>query len=151
MNLTTLRRDIEEGIKQGIVYVEKGVAYVRDKAGELSEEGKKQYRVFTLKTKMQKDISELGAKVYALSAEGAIKPVHEDVRKVIARIQKAEADLAKLEKGGLAVPDIKASKRSSVKKQPAGRTPAKKAGAAGSSSRKRATPKRSSVAAKTVE
>lgn len=151
MNLTTLRRDIEEGIKQGIVYVEKGVAYVRDKAGELSEEGKKQYRVFTLKTKIQKDISELGAKVYALSAEGSIKPVHEDVRKIISRIQKAEGDLVKLEKKQPKGCEMKTAKRSSVTKLPAARTSAKKAGAAGSSSRKRATPKRSSVAAKTLD
>lgn len=100
MDLTKLRKDIEEGIKQGIVIVEKGVALVKVKAGELTEEGKKQYRMYELKTKLQKEVSVLGAKVCELSAAGAIKPVHADVKKILGRIEKIQTSLAKFAPAG---------------------------------------------------
>jgi hypothetical protein len=129
MDLNKLRKDIEEGIKQGIVIVEKGVALVKVKAGELTEEGKKQYRMYELKTKMQKEVSVLGAKVCQLSAAGAIKPVHEDVRKIIARIDKLQTSLAKL--APVAAKKPAAKKKAPVKKSaPAPKAPVKKAVAA---------------------
>lgn len=130
MDLNKLRKDIEEGIKQGIVIVEKGVALVKVKAGELTEEGKKQYRMYELKTKMQKEVSALGAKVCQLSAAGAIKPVHEDVKKILARIEKLEKALAKL---------APAAKKPAAK----AKAPAKKAVAAKKpAAKKKAAPKK---------
>jgi len=110
MDLTKLRKDIEEGIKQGIVIVEKGVALVKVKAGELTEEGKKQYRMYELKTKLQKEVSVLGAKVCELSAAGAIKPVHADVTKILGRIDKLQTSLAKF------APAAASTKKGCVKK-----------------------------------
>ncbi len=125
MDLNKLRRDIEEGIKQGIVYVEKGVALVKEKAGELTDEGKKQYRMFELKTRLQKDIAALGAKVYALTAAGSVKPVHQDVQKLIDRIGKAEKALARLE-GKAAVGSAKSAGSASPKKALAKKAVSKK-------------------------
>lgn len=136
MDLNKLRKDIEEGIKQGIVIVEKGVALVKVKAGELTDEGKKQYRIYELKTKMQKEVSVLGAKVCELSAAGAIKPVHDDVKKIIARIEKLQASLAKLAPAAAKKPAVKA-------KAPAKQSaPAPKAAAKKSAPKKKAAPKK---------
>lgn len=136
MDLNKLRKDIEEGIKQGIVIVEKGVALVKVKAGELTDEGKKQYRIYELKTKMQKEVSVLGAKVCELSAAGAIKPVHDDVKKIIARIEKLQASLAKLAPAAAKKPAVKA-------KAPAKKSaPAPKAAAKKSAPKKKAAPKK---------
>jgi dGTP triphosphohydrolase len=139
MNLTKLRKDIEEGIKQGIVYVEKGVALVREKAEELTDEGKKQYRMYELKTKMQKDIGELGAKVYAQFSSVPPKSLSEEAQKLIDRIRKAEADLQKLEGASAA-----ASEKASAKKKaaaPAKKPAAKKPAAPKPAVKKTAVPK----------
>ena len=126
MDLNKLRKDIEEGIRQGIVYVEKGVALVKEKAEELTDEGKKQYRMYELKTKMQNDIASLGSKVYSLTAAGSVKPVHADVQKLISRIARAESDLAKIE-----------GKAQSTKKTPAKKAAAKKPAAKKTASKKK--------------
>lgn len=149
MNLTQLRRDIEEGIRQGIVYVEKGVALVREKAGELTEEGRKQYRMYELKTRMQKDIAELGAKVYAQFSAVSARPLSDEAQKLIDRIRKAEGDLQKLENTAAAKAKTAPKKKASpVPKKPAKKTVTKKTALKKTPAPKAAAPKtRSKVTA----
>ena len=92
-----VKNDIQKGIKEGIGIVKEGAIVVRAKAGELTEEGKKRLKVFELKTKVERDLSELGGKVYALSAKGKNPLLDSKVNAVITRVKKAEARIAVLE------------------------------------------------------
>jgi peptidoglycan hydrolase CwlO-like protein len=92
-----VKKDLQRGIKDGIGIVKEGVTIVKAKAGELTEEGKKRLKIFELKTKVQREISELGGKVYDLSSKAKNPLFDRKVKAVIARIKKLEAQIAKLE------------------------------------------------------
>ena len=92
-----IKSDIQKGIREGIGIVKEGAIVVRTKAEELTEEGKKRLKVFELKTKVQRDLSELGGKVYALSAKGKNPLLDSKVKAVITRVKKAEARIVTLE------------------------------------------------------
>jgi hypothetical protein len=92
-----IKGDIQKGIREGIGIVKEGAIVVRTKAEELTEEGKKRLKVFELKTKVQRDLSELGGKVYALSAKEKNPLLDKRVKAVMDRVRKVEAQIAKLE------------------------------------------------------
>lgn len=92
-----VKKDLEKGIKEGISFVKEGAVVVMEKAEELTEEGKRLYRVFELKTKVQKEIAELGGKVYDLSSKRKNPLVDAKVKANIARIKKLEGQIKKLE------------------------------------------------------
>jgi hypothetical protein len=93
-----IKGDLQKGIKEGITVVKERAAVVKEKVEELTEEGKKQYNIFLLKTKVQKEISELGGRVYDLSAKLKNPMVDRKVKALIARIKKLEAKVTRLEK-----------------------------------------------------
>ena len=92
-----VKKDLEKGIKEGISFVKEGATVVMEKAEELTEEGKRMYRVFELKTKVQKEIAELGGKVYDLSSKIKNPLVDAKVKANITRIKKLESQIMKLE------------------------------------------------------
>lgn len=111
-----VKRDIQKGIQEGIDFVKEGATVVKEKAEELTEEGKKQYKIFEIKTKVQKKMAELGGRVYDLSSQ--VKNPFRDskVKAIINRIKKFEAQITKL-KGALKVVSKKtATKRSTRSK-----------------------------------
>lgn len=66
---------------------------MKERAEELTEEAKKQYRIYELKTKFQKWITELGGKVYELSSKAG-NPISDVTSKLmINRIKKLEKQL----------------------------------------------------------
>lgn len=92
-----IKKDLQKGIKEGIAVVKEGAAVVREKVEELTEEGKKQYNIFLLKTKVQKEIAELGGRVYGMSEKLKNPMVDRKVKALIARIKKLEAQVTRLE------------------------------------------------------
>lgn len=94
-----VKADLEKGLKQGLVAIKKGALVVKKKAGELSEEGRKQYRIIELKAKAHKSISELGARVYAVMNSRTKNPAQDArVKDIIAQIKKYQSQIASLEK-----------------------------------------------------
>ena len=85
-----VKRDVQKGVKEGI-------AAIREKAEELSEEGKKRIRLFDLKTKIQAEFTELGGKVYSSSTKMKNPMLDGKVKAITNRIKKLEAQIAKLE------------------------------------------------------
>ena len=108
-----IKSDIQKGIKEGIGIVKEGAIVVRTKAEEITEEGKKRLKVFELKTKVQRDLSELGGKVYSLSAKGKNPLLDSKVKAVITRVKKAEARIVTLE--GKKVTSGKTAKKRTTK------------------------------------
>jgi hypothetical protein len=92
-----VKRDIQKGIKEGIGIVSEGVTVVKEKAGELTEEGKRRLKLFELQTKVQKETAELGGKVYDLSSKMKNPMLDSKVKAVVSRIKKLETQMAKLE------------------------------------------------------
>lgn len=95
----TIKKDLQKGFEQGMVAVKKGAIAAKKKAEELSDEGKKQYKIFTLKTKLHEGISDLGARVYALMGTRAKNPALDaKVRDIVTELKKLESQIASLEK-----------------------------------------------------
>jgi hypothetical protein len=92
-----IKGDLRKGIKEGITVVKEGAAAVKEKVEELTEEGKKQYNMFLLKTKVHREIAELGGRVYDLSVKLKNPMVDKKVKALIARIKKLEAQVTRLE------------------------------------------------------
>lgn len=92
-----VKKDIQKGFKEGMAFVKEGATVVMEKAEELTEEGKKRYKIFELKTKVQKEITELGGKVYDLSSKRKNPLLDSKVKANISRIRKLELKIDKLE------------------------------------------------------
>ncbi len=111
-----VKGDLQKGLEEGITYVMDSASVVRKKAEELTEEGKRRYRLYELKTKVQKEISELGGKVYELSGRVSNPMLDSKVKAIKARIKKLESEIIKIE--GSVKDKVKktASRKKTVKK-----------------------------------
>src|SRR5208337_1364427 len=105
-----VKRDLQKGVDGSIAFVKEGAAVVMKKAEELTDEGKKRYILYELKSKVEKQIAELGGQVYDLSSKTKNPMLDSKVKDIVARIRKLEADILKLE----------------VKQAPAKKSPVKK-------------------------
>lgn len=92
-----IKRDIQVGVREGIGIVREGVTVAKAKAEELTEEGKRRIRVLELKTKVQREISELGGRVYTISQKSKSRLSDKKVQSIITRIKKLEEKIGKLE------------------------------------------------------
>jgi peptidoglycan hydrolase CwlO-like protein len=111
-----IKSDMQKGVEEGITFVKEGAAVVQKKAGELTEEGKKRYRLFELRSKVQKEISDLGGRVYDLSSKVKNPMLDVRVKAIKARIEKLQVEIMNLE--GKAVPKTRKTspKKRAVKK-----------------------------------
>jgi hypothetical protein len=112
-----VKRDFQKGIKEGIGIVSEGVTVVKQKADELTEEGKRRLKLFELQTKVQKETAELGGKVYSLSSKLKNPMLDSKVKAVVSRLKKLETEMAKLEGRKTAAPAKAKPKRSTKSKK----------------------------------
>jgi hypothetical protein len=103
INWDMIKKDLQKGLEQGMAAMKKGAIVVQKKAEELTEEGKRQYKVLTLKARIHEAITDLGARSYALmSGRRAKNPALDaGVKEIMGQIRDLEAQIAILEgKGG---------------------------------------------------
>jgi hypothetical protein len=112
-----IKVDIQKGIREGIGLVKEGVSVVRDAAEELTEEGKKKLRMFELKTKVQREISELGGRVYAMRTKTKNPMSDSKVKAILSRIVKIEARIDKLDGQSKGRPAKTAAKKAAPKQR----------------------------------
>jgi hypothetical protein len=95
-----LLTEMAKGLRSGVITVKRGTIIVRRKTKDLSEEGKRQYRLIALKTKMHRELSALGGRVYSLVSANDKKNLSEDsiVKDITAQIKWYEAEIAVLER-----------------------------------------------------
>ncbi len=100
INWDSIKKDLQKGLEKGMAAVQKGAIVAKKKAGELTEEGKRQYRILTLKAKVHEAISDLGARVYALlrSAKTKNPALDARVKEILSNIRKLETQIAAAEK-----------------------------------------------------
>ena len=118
---TKVKKDLQNGVDEGLAFVKEGAAVVIRKAEALTDEGKKRYILYEMKAKVQKEIAELGGKVYDLSAKMKNPMLDTKIKEITARIKRLEAEILKVE--GKQTPG---AKKTVVKKTAAKRTIAKK-------------------------
>jgi hypothetical protein len=92
-----VRDDLQKGVGEGIAIVKEGASVVKKKAEELTGEGKRRYQLYELKTKVHKEISELGGIVYELSEKVKNPMLNNKVKATKSRIKKLEMQIQKLE------------------------------------------------------
>lgn len=92
-----VQKDLQRGIEEGVHLLKEKAIFMKEKAGELAEEGKKRYKIFDLQTKVQKEIAELGGRVYDLSSKLKNPMLDKKVKALIGRIKKLETQVTKLE------------------------------------------------------
>ena len=91
------KKDIEDGIKQGVDAVKSTATMVKEKAEELTEKGKTQYRLYELKNKGQKQRAALGEKLRELVKTKKMKVANEELKKLLSAIDKTDEAITKLE------------------------------------------------------
>ncbi len=135
-----VKRDLQKGMDESIAFVKEGAAVVMKKAEELTDEGKKRYILYELKSKVQKQIAELGGQVYDLSSKTKNPMLDSKVKDIVARIRRLETEILKLE-----------GKQSPVKKSPVKKAGAKKTAVRKAPARKKAAPKTPGIPTTTTE
>jgi hypothetical protein len=92
-----IKKDVKKGIKEGIAVVKEGANVVSEKMGELTAEGKRQYKMFNLKAKIQSQMTELGGRAYDILDSKKSPATDSKVKAVYVKIKKLEMQLSKLE------------------------------------------------------
>jgi len=82
-----IKKDVKKGIEEGIAAVKEGASVVSEKMGELTAEGKRQYKMFDLKAKIQSQMTELGGRAYDVldskkspAADSRVKAVYAKIK-----------------------------------------------------------------------
>jgi polyhydroxyalkanoate synthesis regulator phasin len=94
-----IKKDVKKGIEEGIAAVKEGASVVSEKMGELTAEGKRQYKMFDLKAKIQSQMTELGGRAYDVLDSKKSPAADSRVKAVYAKIKNLEEQLSKLERG----------------------------------------------------
>lgn len=94
-----IKKDVKKGIEEGIAVVKEGASVVSGKMSELTAEGKRQYKMFDLKAKIQSKMTELGGRAYDVINSKRSPAADSKVKAVYVKIKKLEEQLSKLEGG----------------------------------------------------
>ncbi|HYA88502.1 MAG TPA: hypothetical protein VEI57_15725 [Nitrospirota bacterium] len=102
LNWDAIRKDLQQRLEKSMAAVKQGAVEVQKRAEELTEEGKRQYKVLRLKAKIHDTISDLGAKTYLLMSGAKAKNPAQDAgaKEIVARIKELEAQIKILEGKG---------------------------------------------------
>ena len=93
-----IQDDLKKNFQEGLEIFREGSSVVTDKLGKFTEEGKKKYRAFNLNMKVQEDFAKLGGEIYDLIAKNSKNPLgNKKVKSIIAKINKLEKQIDKLE------------------------------------------------------
>jgi hypothetical protein len=120
--LDKIKKDVKKGFEEGIAAVRQGASVVSVKMNELSEEGKKQYKIFNLHVKIKDRMNELGEIAYTVLKSGKNLDEDKKIKAAFAKIKKLEWQLSKIK-------DVKITKGTAPKivvKKTAKKTAAKK-------------------------
>ncbi len=108
-----VKKDLEKAWGEGIAAVKDGSRFAARKVDQLTQEGKKRYKVFDLKTDIHREIGELGGLIYGLKDSEKNPLEDRRVKARIKKIDKLQARVAKLEGPGA----VKKPKRKTVRKK----------------------------------
>lgn len=98
MDWNKLKEDVAKGVKEGLDAIKEGAEVAAKKAGELSAEGQKKFKIYSLKKEIHQAAGDLGAMLYKLEKEnpGVIKDIM--ALEIVEKIDKLEAELKEADK-----------------------------------------------------
>ena len=91
-----IKKDFQRSLKESVHLLKEKAEIMKVKAEELTEEGKKRYKIFDIQMRIQKEIAELGGRIYDLSSKSGNPLLDKKVGTLIARIKKLETQVTKL-------------------------------------------------------
>ena len=92
-----IKKDVKNGFEEGLAAVKQGASVVSTKMSELTEEGKRQYQMLDLKSKIHSQMTELGGKTYDVLNKKQNPETDRKIKAIVIKIKKLEAQLHKLE------------------------------------------------------
>jgi len=92
-----LKKDLNKAWEEGISAVKDGTRFAARKVDQLTQDGKRLYKIYDLKTDVHREMGELGARVYALREAGGNPLEDRQVKAVIRKINSLKTRIAKLE------------------------------------------------------
>ncbi len=98
-----IKKDIQKGWKEGVAVMKEGAIVAQKKAIELTEEGKRNFKIFELKTRSYKKVYDLGERVHVLLSgkqKAANPALDAAVKTIMVDIGKLEEQIAKLKLEG---------------------------------------------------
>ena len=119
-----VKQNIQSGFKEGAYYVKKGVIIAKKKAKKFTKEGQRRLKLYELHSKVQKEMTELGGRIYDLTSEKKNPMLDRKVKAIMNRIENLEEKIARLE--GAIKKRIKKTKRIPTAKTKKTKTPKKK-------------------------
>jgi hypothetical protein len=90
------KKDFQQSLKESVHLLKEKAIIIKEKADELTEEGKKRYKIFDIQMRIQKEVGELGGRIYDLSSRSGNPLLDRKVKTLIARIKKLESLITKL-------------------------------------------------------
>jgi hypothetical protein len=119
-----ISKNLKKGMEEGIAVLKEGANVVSVKMNELSEEGKRQYKIFNLNLKIQDQMNELGGITYAVLESGKGLDEDKKIKAAFAKIKKLEWQLNKIggKKIKTAAPKTPAKKEKVITKKAATKT-----------------------------
>jgi hypothetical protein len=111
-----VKKDVPKSFREG-------VDVIKLRAEQLTNEGKKQLKLFDLKNKVHKEMADLGGAVYASKNDNPKSDAK--VKKILDSIKKLESQISKLEKAKRPAKK-KTAKKKAAKKKTAKKTAKKK-------------------------
>lgn len=113
-----IQDDLKKNLQEGLEIFREGSSVFTGKIEELTGEGKKKYEVFNLNMKVQEEFAKLGGEIYDLTVKKSKNPLgNRDVKAILARINKMESRINKLEDREESAPVKSTTKKRTVKKK----------------------------------
>ena len=103
-----IKNNLKKGMEEGIAVLKEGANVVSVKMNELSAEGKRQYKIFSLNLKIQDQMNELGGITYAVLDSRKSLDEDKKIKAAFAKIKKLEWQLSKI--GGKIIKAVSAKK-----------------------------------------
>ena len=114
-DMQKVQKDVQKGVKESFTVIKK-------KAESLTDEGKKKYKIFDLKSTVHKHMANLGGMVYTMSGTKKNPLQDAKVKAEIGKIKKIEDQISNIE----APAKKKAAKKKTTKKKTAKKKTTKK-------------------------
>jgi len=112
-----IKKDLKKGLDEGIAAVMQGANVLSVKMNELSEEGKKQYKIFNIYVKIKDQKNALGEMAYAVLKNGKSLDEDKKLKASYNKIKKLEWQLSKIENDKkIKVSEPKKAEKKPVKK-----------------------------------
>jgi len=92
-----IKINLKKGMDEGLAALKEGANVVSTKMNELSEEGKRQYKIFQMTLKIQDQLRELGGMTYTLLDGMKNVDGNKKIKTAYNKIKKLEWQLSKIE------------------------------------------------------